>query len=47
MPADRRKHNQLNNKLKTKLEDLKNEEVESYIIGLTRQDNSIWKPIKN
>jgi hypothetical protein len=46
-PADRRKCNQLRNKLKAAHKEVKNEEFENHISGLTKQDNSIWKPIKS
>jgi hypothetical protein len=46
-PTDKNKYNQLSNKLKHTLKALKNAEFENYTRGLTRQDNSIWKPIKN
>lgn len=46
-PDDRRKYMQKSNELKSKLNEMRNRSFEKYISNLTRQDNSIWKPIKN
>lgn len=45
-PESKRKYNQLSSKLKTKLDEVRNASFEQYILSLTRQDNSIWKPVK-
>ncbi|VEN36194.1 unnamed protein product, partial [Callosobruchus maculatus] len=46
-PEDRRKYTQISNKLKSELRKKNNESYERYILTLSRQDSSIWKPIKN
>jgi len=48
-PDSRRiyEYNRKSNKLKSKLQELRNESFEKYVSNLTREDNSIWKPVKN
>jgi len=46
-PDNKRKYNQISNKLKSKLQELRNESFKAYISSLKREDTSIWKPIKN
>ena len=42
----RRKYNRINNKLKSKLQEMWNESFEKYVSTLKRQDKSTWKPTK-
>jgi hypothetical protein len=46
-PDSRRLFNQHSNKLKSKLQGMRNESLKQYVSNLKRDDNSIWKPIKN
>jgi len=46
-PDSRRIYNRKSNKLKSKLQEMRNESFEKYVSNLTREANSIWKPIKN
>ena len=46
-PDSRRKYNRTGNKLKSKLQEMRNESFKKYVSNLTRQDNSIWRPINN
>jgi len=46
-PDKRRKYNRTSSKLKSKLPEMWNESFEKYVSNFKRQDNSIWKPIKN
>jgi len=45
-PDSKRKYNQISNKLKSKLHELRNESFKVYVSSLKRDDSSIWKPIK-
>jgi hypothetical protein len=45
-PDSRRIYNQTSNKLKSKLQEMRNESFVKYISNLKREDNSIWKSIK-
>lgn len=45
-PADKTIYNNLNNKLRSKLKQINNDNFANYITNLNRYDNSIWKPIK-
>jgi len=46
-PDSRHIYNQASNKLKQALHDMKNASFTEYISNLKRDDNSIWKPIRN
>jgi hypothetical protein len=46
-PDSRGTYNRTSNKLKSKLQEMRNEFFEKYVSNLKREDNSIWKPIKN
>jgi len=46
-PDNKGKYNQISNKLKSKLRELRNETFKAYISTLKGEDSSIWKPIKN
>jgi hypothetical protein len=46
-PDSRRIFNQYSNKLKSKLQEVRNKLFKQYISNLKRDDNYIWKPIKN
>jgi hypothetical protein len=46
-PADKTRYNQLTNKLKTKLKEMRKASFMDYIHNLSSHDYSIWKPIKN
>jgi len=46
-PDNKRKYNQISNKLKSKLHELWNKSFKAYISSLKREDSSIWRPIKN
>jgi len=46
-PDNNRKYNQINNKLKSKLHELRNESFKAHVSSLKREDSSIWRPIKN
>lgn len=46
-PDDRTIYNNKTRNLKTALEQMRNNSFENYVSNLSRQDNSIWKPIKN
>ena len=46
-PDNKRKYNQISNKLKSKLHELRNESFKAYVSSLRREDSSIWRPIKN
>ncbi|PNF19684.1 hypothetical protein B7P43_G15906 [Cryptotermes secundus] len=46
-PTDKTRYNQLTNKLKAKLKELREASFTDYIQNLSRYDYSIWKPIKN
>jgi hypothetical protein len=46
-PNSRHIYNQASNKLKQALHDMKDESFTEYISNLKRDDNSIWKPIRN
>jgi len=46
-PESRHIYNQASNKLKQALHDMKNASFTEYISNLKRDDNSIWKPIRN
>ena len=46
-PADKTKYNQLSNKLKNKLKEMREATLEDYVTNLSRFDHSVWKPIKN
>jgi hypothetical protein len=46
-PDSRIIFNQNSNKLKSKLQEMRNEFFKQYVSNLKRDDNSIWKPIKN
>ena len=45
-PDSKRNYNQISNKLKFKLHELRNESFKAYVSSLKREDGSIWKPIK-
>ena len=45
-PDSRKIYNQTSNKLKSKLQEMRNESFEKYVSNLKREDNSIWKPVK-
>jgi len=45
-PDSRRICNRTSNKLKSKLQEMRNESFEKYFSNLKRKDNSIWQPIK-
>jgi hypothetical protein len=45
--SGQRKNNQHSNKLKSKLQEMRNESFKQYVSNPKRDDNSIWKPIKN
>jgi len=45
-PDSRRIYNRKSNKLKSKLQEMRNESFEKYVSNLKRQDSCIWKPIK-
>jgi len=45
-PDNKRIYNQISNKLKSKLRELRNELFKAYVSSLKREDSSIWKPIK-
>ena len=46
-PDSKKKYNQTSNKLKSKLQEMRNESFKAYVSSLRREDSSIWKPIKN
>jgi hypothetical protein len=46
-PDSRSKCNRKSNKLKSKLQEMRNESFEIYVPNLKMEDNSIWKRIKN
>jgi hypothetical protein len=46
-PDSRRIYNRTSKKLKSKLQGMRKESFEKYVSNLKREDNSIWKPIKN
>ena len=46
-PDNKRKYNQISNKLKSKLRELRKKSFKAYVSSLKREDSSIWKPIKN
>jgi hypothetical protein len=46
-PDSRKRYNQTNNKLKSKLQEMRNESFTVYVSSLKRDDNTIWKPIKH
>jgi hypothetical protein len=46
-PDSRHIYNQASNKINQALHDMKNESFTDYISNLRRDDNSIWKPIRN
>jgi len=46
-PDSRKRYNQTNNKLKSKLQEMRNESFKAYVSSLKRDDNTIWKPIKH
>jgi hypothetical protein len=46
-PDSRRLYSRTSNTLKSKLQEMRNESFEKYVSNLKRDDNSIWKPIKN
>jgi hypothetical protein len=45
-PDSSRIYNRTSNKLKSKLQEMRNEFFEKYVSNLKRGDNSIWKSIK-
>jgi hypothetical protein len=47
IPTDKTRYNQLTNKLKAKLKEMRDESLTDYIHNLSRYDCSIWKLIKN
>jgi hypothetical protein len=47
IPADKTRYNQLTNKLKSKLKEMREASFTNYVQNLNRYDHSIWKPIKN
>jgi hypothetical protein len=47
IPTDETRYNQLTNKLKAKLKEMRDASFTDYIHSLSRYDYSIWKPIKN
>jgi hypothetical protein len=47
IPTDKTRYNQLTNKLKAKLKQMRDASFTDYIHSLRRYDYSIWKPIKN
>ena len=46
-PDSRRIFNRISNKLKSKLQEMRNESFKKYVSNLKREVNSIWKPIKH
>jgi hypothetical protein len=46
-PDSRKRYNQTNNKLKSKLHEMRNQSFKAYVSSLKRDDNTIWKPIKH
>ena len=46
-PYSRRLYNQASSNLKSALRDMRNASFTTYVSTLKRDDNSIWKPIKN
>jgi hypothetical protein len=46
-PDSRRTCSRKSNQLKSKLEEMRNESCDKYVSNLKRQDNSLWKLIKN
>jgi hypothetical protein len=46
IPTDKTKYNQLTNKLKAKLKEMRDASFTDYTHSLSRYDYSIWKPIK-
>jgi hypothetical protein len=46
-PDSRRIYNRTSNELKSKLQKMRNEFFEKYVSNLKREDNSVWKPMKN
>jgi hypothetical protein len=46
-PDSTRIYNRTSNKLKSKLQEMRNESFEKYVSNLKKEDNYIWKPIKN
>jgi len=46
-PDSKRNYNQISNKLKSKMHELRDESFKAYVSSLKRDDSSIWKPIKN
>jgi len=45
-PDSRRKYNRISNKLKSKLQEMRNESFKKYFSNLKTQNNSIWKTIE-
>jgi hypothetical protein len=45
-PSKKNRYNQLINKLKTKLKEMREASFTDYIHNLSRHDYSIWKPLK-
>jgi hypothetical protein len=45
-PHSSRTKNRKNNKLKSKLQEMRNESFKKYVSNLKREDNSNWKTIK-
>ena len=46
-PEKRRTYNRRSKKLKSKLQEMRNESFEKYVSNLKKGNNSIWKPIKS
>jgi hypothetical protein len=46
-PADKTRYNQMTDKLKTKLKEMREASFMDYVHNHSRHDYSIWKPIKN
>jgi hypothetical protein len=47
IPTDKTRYNQLTNKLKAKLKEMRDASFTDYMHNLSRYDYSIWKYIKN
>jgi hypothetical protein len=45
-PESRKLYSRTSNKLKSKLQEMRNESFEKYVSNLKREDNFMWKPIK-
>jgi len=46
-PSSRRIYNRTSKKLKSKLQEMRNESFKKYVSILKREDNAVWIPIKN